>query len=114
MAKFKMVISSSNGRSQVVEVEGSRAQPLIGKKIGEIVNGSIANLSNSKLQITGGSDKDGFPMKPNVHGGVRKSILLSGGVGFKASRAGERRRKMVRGNVITDEIVQINFKVLKS
>ena len=114
MARFKLIISNPDGRSQAVEVEGARAQSLIGKRIGEILDGSIAGLTDFNIQITGGSDKAGFPMRSNVHGGVRRAIILSGGVGFKASGAGQRRRKKVRGNVITDEIVQINFKVIKS
>jgi len=65
------------------------------------------------LQITGGSDKDGFPMRRNVHGGVRRKIILSGGTGFNPQKEGERRRKTVRGNVITEEIVQINLKIVE-
>jgi small subunit ribosomal protein S6e len=61
----------------------------------------------------GGSDKDGFPMRPSVHGGVRRSIVLSGGVGFNPTNEGMRRRKTIRGNVITDEIVQINAKIVE-
>jgi small subunit ribosomal protein S6e len=76
-----------------------------------MVDGIVADLSGQKLKITGGSDKDGFPMRPDVHGGVRRSIILSSGTGFKPDRDGVRRRKMVRGNVITEDIVQINLKV---
>ena len=65
------------------------------------------------MQILGGSDKDGVPMLGNVHGGVRRKVVLSGGAGFKAKKKGERRRKTVRGNVITDEIVQINLKIVE-
>jgi len=65
------------------------------------------------VQITGGSDKDGFPMRPNVHGGVRRNVVLSGGVGFNPKNDGERRRKRVRGNIITDEIVQVNMKIVE-
>ncbi len=113
MAKFKVIISDpSNGTSKVVELEEARAVPFIGRKIGEIMDGAVVDLPAQKLQIMGGSDKDGVPMRPNVHGGVRRNILLSGGAGFNPKREGQRRRKAVRGNIITDEIVQINIKIV--
>ena len=114
MAKFKIIVGDlETGKSQSVEVEGARAIPLIGRKLGEVVDGSIVGMGGHRLQITGGSDKDGFPMRPNVHGGVRAHVGLSEGVGFHPSRKGERRRKTLRGNVITEEIVQINMKILE-
>ncbi|MEM3536296.1 MAG: 30S ribosomal protein S6e [Candidatus Bathyarchaeia archaeon] len=114
MAKFKVIISDpETGTSKTVELEEARAAPLIGRKIGEVLDGSIFDLAGHKVQITGGSDKDGFPMRPNVHGGVRRQVVLSGGVGFNPKAEGERERKTVRGNVITDEIVQINAKIVE-
>jgi len=114
MAKFKIIVSDpEEGTSKTVELEEARAVPLIGKKIGDTVDGTILGLPGCKVLITGGSDKDGFPMRPNVHGGVRRSAVLSGGVGFNPENRGERRRKKVRGNVITDEIVQINMKIVE-
>jgi small subunit ribosomal protein S6e len=114
MAKFKVIVSDpETGTSKVVELEESRATPLIGRRIGEVVDGAIVDLPAHKLQIVGGSDKDGVPMRPSVHGGVRRRVVLSGGVGFNPHDSGERRRKAVRGNVITDEIVQINMKIVE-
>ena len=114
MAKFKVIVSDPEvGTSRIVELEEARAAPLIGRKIGEIVDGSVVDLPAHKLKITGGSDRDGVPMRPNVHGGVRRNVVLSGGVGFNPEDKGERRRKTVRGNVITDEIVQINTKIIE-
>ena len=114
MAKFKVIVSDpETGTSKVVELQESRATPLISKRIGEIVDGAVVDLPGHKVQIKGGSDKDGFPMRPSVHGGVRRSIVLSGGVGFNPTNEGMRRRKTIRGNVITDEIVQINMKVVE-
>ena len=114
MAKFKIIISDPETRkSQVVELEGSRAVPLIGRRLGETVDGSIVGQSGIKMKITGGCDKDGFPMRPDIHGGVRTNTILSSGVGFHPRREGERRRKTIRGNVITEEIVQINMKSVK-
>jgi len=114
MAKFKVIVSDpETGTSKVIELQEARATPLISKRIGEIMDGAAVDLPGHKIQITGGSDKDGFPMRPSVHGGVRRSIVLSGGVGFNPTNEGMRRRKTIRGNVITDEIVQINIKVVE-
>ena len=114
MAKFKIVISDpETSRANSLELEGSQAAPLIGKKLGELVDGSIVKMSGYKLKVTGGSDKDGFPMRPSVHGGVRVGAILSEGIGFHPSKKGERKRKKLRGNVITEEIIQINMKVLE-
>jgi small subunit ribosomal protein S6e len=114
MAKFKVIISDpETGTSKVTELDESRAAPLVGLRIGEIIEGTLLDLPAHKLQIAGGSDKDGVPMRPSVHGGVRRNIVLSGGVGFNPKNRGERRRKAVRGNVITEEIVQINVKIVE-
>lgn len=114
MAKFKLIVSDpETGSSTVVELEEARASPLVGRRIGEIIDGSVLNLPGQKALITGGSDKDGFPMRPSVHGGVRRRIVLSQGVGYNPSSEGVRRRKTVRGNVITDEIVQLNLKIVE-
>lgn len=114
MTKFKIIISDpDSGTSKTVELEETRTIPLIGRRIGEVLDGAIVGLSGHKVKITGGSDKDGFPMKPSVHGGVRRKVILGGGVGFNPKDEGQRRRKMVRGNVITDEIVQINMKIME-
>ena len=114
MAKFKIIVSDpETGKSQSVEVEESQAVPLIGRKLGEVIDGAAVKLSGSKLKITGGSDKDGFPMRPNIHGGVRVGAILSEGVGFHSSRKGDRKRKTVRSNVITESIVQINMKIVE-
>jgi small subunit ribosomal protein S6e len=114
MAKFKVIVSDpQTGTSKVVELEEARAAPLIGRKIGETMDGAVVDMPATKVQIKGGSDKDGVPMRPNVHGGVRRRVVLSGGVGFNPTKGGERKRKAVRGNIITDEIVQINLKIVE-
>jgi small subunit ribosomal protein S6e len=113
MAKFKVIVSDpEKGKSKIVELDGSKAVPLLGRKLGETIDGLVVGMGGLKLQITGGSDKDGFPMRPNVHGGVRVSVMVSKSVGFHPQRHGERRRKTLRGNVITEDIVQVNMKVV--
>lgn len=113
MPKFKIIVSDpKTGKSQVIELEGSNAQPLVGKKIREEIDGSIVAIPNARLLITGGSDKDGIPMRPDIQGGVKIRVILSSGQGYHPKEKGQRRRKLIRGNVITDETYQINLKIL--
>jgi small subunit ribosomal protein S6e len=108
---FKLVISDPKTRkSGQKEVSG---EGLMGKKIGDKVSGSVAGLDGYELEITGGSDKDGFPMRMDVEGIGRKRILLSGATGFHSAHKGVRKRKSIRGNTISDDIVQINTKIVK-
>ena len=114
MAKFKIIVSDPQaGTSKVVELEEARAAPLIGRRLGETIDGSVVDLPAHKVQLLGGSDKDGVPMRGNVHGGVRRNVVLSGGAGFIPTKKGERKRKTVRGSTITDEISQINMKIVE-
>ena len=113
MPKFKIILSDpETGTSKTTELEETRGVPLVGRRIGETMDGAIVGLPGHSVQVTGGSDKDGFPMRPSVHGGVRRRVMLRRGAGFNPTHTGERRRKTVRGNVITDEIVQINMKIV--
>jgi len=114
MVEFKVVVNDTkNGKSHQVEVSGHHANSLIGKKIGDEVDGIFISLPGYKLQITGGTDKDGFPMRSDLPGIVRRRILLSEGRGFHPIEGGMRKKKSIRGNTINQDIVQINMKVIK-
>jgi len=114
MAKFKVVISDpETGKAKSVELEGDRAVPLIGKKIGDVLDGAVVGLAGYKVLITGGTDSSGFPMRPDIHGGIKTRILVSGGVGYKPKEKGKRVRKTVRGNTITEDTAQINMKIIE-
>lgn len=89
-----------------------RSSKLVGLRYGEEFDGSLVDLPGFRLKITGGSDSSGFPMRPDLPGPAKKKVLLSEGPGFNPRERGERRRKMVRGNVITEDFVQINTKIV--
>ena len=86
---------------------------LSGKKIGETITGNELGLSGFELQITGGSDTAGFPMRKDIPGAVRKFALLSRGPGVKIKRKGLKVRKAVRGNTISNLTAQINLRITK-
>ena len=114
MVDFKVVVNDTKkGESHQVQVSGHHANSLIGKKIGDEVDGIFISLPGYKLQITGGTDKDGFTMKKDFPGMARRRLLLSKSQGFKSGEKGVRRKKSVKGNTINQDIVQINMKVVK-
>jgi small subunit ribosomal protein S6e len=47
-------------------------------------------------------------MRPDVRGTATKAIMSDGGVGFKPTADGERKRITVRGREVGDETRQIN------
>jgi small subunit ribosomal protein S6e len=113
MANWKLVISEpETKKSFQLEVDQDKAA-FVGKKIGDEFSGDTIGLAGYSLKITGGTDKDGFPMHPNVEGMGKRKILLSCKPCFHPKLKGQRKRKTVRGNTISDSIVQINVKVIK-
>ena len=109
MANFKLTISDKKGKSQTRELKDNEANALLGLQIGQETDAAIVGL-DGKLKITGGSDKSGVPMRADIHGGSRKYVLLSKGVGLQDATKGERVRKLTRGNTISEETYQINCK----
>lgn len=66
------------------------------------------------FRITGGNDKQGFPMKQGVLTNTRVRLLLSEGAScYRARRVGERKRKSVRGCIVGADLSVLNFIVIK-
>jgi small subunit ribosomal protein S6e len=122
---FKFNLSTKDGKTFHVETE---SEEIDGKEIGQKISGPdiSSELSGYEFEITGGTDSAGLPMLPDAGGIATKRILLKYGRGMhgKSRKEGKkfrsnmkpkglRRRKTVRGKVISDAIAQINLKVLK-
>ena len=113
MAKFQLIVSDPKSKtSKAASLEGTKAQALVGKSIGEEIDGKLLGLGNVRLKITGGTDKDGVPMRFDIQGAARKRAILSGGVGFRPETDGERQRKLVRGRTVSEETLQVNSVVV--
>ena len=109
LANFKLTISDIKGKSISKELKDTDANPLLGLQLGNETDESVVGLTG-KLKLTGGSDKSGVPMRSDVHGAARKKVLLSKGVGLQDAEYGQRKRKLMRGNTISEEIYQVNCK----
>jgi small subunit ribosomal protein S6e len=112
MVELKVVLSDQKtGRAYNISVSGGPAGTLVGKRIGEELDAGPFGLAGYRMEITGGSDRNGTPAKRNLPAAGRRNLLLSKGTGFKPVREGQRRRKSIRGNEITSDFVQINARV---
>src|SRR5207245_508387 len=111
---FKFTVSDPESKRAVqVEVDTAKATVLMGKKIGDEIHGEVLGLPGYTLRITGGTDKDGFPMHPSIKGQGRKKALLAAPPGFHPKIKGQRKRKTIRGDTISQDIIQINVKIVK-
>jgi small subunit ribosomal protein S6e len=83
------------------------AQEVPGDTIGDEWKGYI-------FRITGGNDKQGFPMKQGVLLPYRVRLLLADGHScYRPRRTGERKRKSVRGCIVGPDIAVLSLVIVK-
>ncbi len=106
---MKVVYSDKKtGKTSQIEVPKEIDATLIGKKIGEIIEGSQFGMEGFKLQITGLSDKMGVPSRGDTDGSRKVYVLMTSGPGIVGAKRGKRMRKLVRGNMVSVDTGQIN------
>jgi len=114
MVRFQLNLADGK-QSYKKEIDSdAMTRQLIGMSVGDEVEGATIGFEGFKFKITGGSDHSGFPMAPGLEGAMPKRILIGHrGVGYKPQRKGRRRRKRVRGALISEDIYQINLKIIE-
>lgn len=107
MTEFKLTISDpKTGKSYNKAIDTTIFK---NKKIGDVIEGDSLGLKGYQLEITGGSDTSGFPMRKDLEGIAKKRALLIRGTGIRTR--GIRKRKTIRGNAVTLTTAQVNLKV---
>ncbi len=97
-----------SGKTAQAGVAKENEAVLIGKKIGDIIEGSVVALDGFKLKITGLSDNTGAPSRKEIEGTRKAKPLIGYGVGMKIAKHGYRGRRLVRGNTVSADTSQIN------
>jgi len=114
MAEFTVAVSDpDSGETHQIDVSDQDANRFVGREIGDEVEGSAVGLDGFTLEITGGSDDAGRPMRGDVRGAELSELLLEGGTGYEPTRDGERKRVTVRGREIGDATRQINAQIVE-
>ena len=108
---MKLNISDpKTSKTYSVEIDDKQKLGLIDKKIKDEVDLSFIS-KDLKGVITGGCDKQGFPLVSFLDLKARKKIFISGGTGFKPLRKGQRKRKTVAGKYIEENTQLVNIKL---
>src|SRR3989338_6509715 len=103
MVEIRFVVNDTKtGKSYQKTLEEN---PYLNKKVGEKVTGSEIGLEGYELEIRGGSDKSGCPIRYDMSGFGKKKALLSSGPCVKGLKKGKRVRKTVVCNLINADIV---------
>ncbi|VVT48510.1 40S ribosomal protein eS6 [Magnusiomyces paraingens] len=107
----------ANGTQKLIEIDDEhRLKVLYEKRMGQEVEGDSLGdeFKGYVFKITGGNDKQGFPMKQGVLHPTRVRLLLSKGHScYRPRRTGERKRKSVRGCITGSDLAVIALVVVK-
>jgi len=105
------------GCQKVIEIEDERTlRALYDKRMSHEVEGEVLGegFKGYIFRISGGNDKQGFPMKQGVLTNQRVRLLLSDGHScYRIRRKGERKRKSVRGCIVSGDLSVVNLVVVK-
>jgi len=114
---FTLQNPATGAQMKVDTDDQQKIRSVIDKSVGDEVNGDDIGYPGYTFKITGGSDRQGFPMKPGVAVNSRVKLLLArGSVGYRKhiGRKGERKRRTVRGAIVASDIVVLNMVVVRS
>jgi len=107
----------ANGTQKLIEVDDERKlRVFMDRRMGqEVPADSIGDEWKGYIvRITGGNDKQGFPMKQGVMHPTRVRLLLADGHScYRARRTGERKRKSVRGCIVAMDLSVLALSIVK-
>lgn len=107
----------ANGSQKLIEVEDERKlRVFMDRHMGaEVPADSVGDeFKGYVFKITGGNDKQGFPMKQGIMHPTRVRLLLADGHScYRPRRTGERKRKSVRGCIVAMDLSVLALSIVK-
>ncbi|KAM6503174.1 ribosomal protein S6e [Amanita muscaria] len=111
------IANPATGAQKLIDLDDEkRYRAFLDKRISQEVPGdSLGDEWKGYIfRITGGNDKQGFPMKQGILLPNRVRLLLSDGHScFRPRRTGERKRKSVRGCIVGPDIAVLSLVIVK-
>jgi len=111
------IANPATGAQKLIDVEDEKKlRPFMDKRMSQEVDASC--LGNEwkgyVVRITGGNDKQGFPMKQGILTSSRVRLLMARGTScYRERRSGERRRKSVKGCIVDSNLSVLSLVIVK-
>eukprot|EP00566_Odontella_aurita_P016615 CAMPEP_0113599420 /NCGR_PEP_ID=MMETSP0015_2-20120614/42131_1 /TAXON_ID=2838 /ORGANISM="Odontella" /LENGTH=244 /DNA_ID=CAMNT_0000507543 /DNA_START=41 /DNA_END=775 /DNA_ORIENTATION=- /assembly_acc=CAM_ASM_000160 len=107
------IAAPATGQQKVIEIDDEkRLQSLYDRRMAQEIDGGILGdeFDGYTMRISGGNDKQGFPMRQGVLTNNRVRLLCKKGhKAYRQRRTGERKRKSVRGCIVGHDIAVLNL-----
>ncbi|CZT17387.1 probable 40s ribosomal protein S6.e, cytosolic [Ramularia collo-cygni] len=107
----------ANGTQKLIDIEDEKKlRVFMDRRMGHEVPGDSVGdeFKGYIFKITGGNDKQGFPMKQGVMHPTRVRLLLADGHScYRPRRTGERKRKSVRGCIVAMDLSVLALSIVK-
>merc|ERR1712196_704917 len=118
LSKMKINIAyPSAGTQKVFEIDDDKKLlPFFDKRMAAEMEGDCLGdeFKGYVFKITGGNDKQGFPMKQGILSNQRVRLLLKKGMScYRERRTGTRKRKSVRGCIVGPDLAIMNLVIAK-
>merc|ERR1712196_726425 len=115
--KLNMANPETGAQKSIDIDDDRRLLPFFDKRISqEVVGDSLGDeFVGYKFRITGGNDKQGFPMMQGILTPERVRLLLrKGSKCYRQRRTGEMKRKSVRGCIVSQDLSVLNLVVVQN
>lgn len=115
---MKLNISNpATGAQKLIDIDDDKKlRPFIDKRISQEVDASCLGdeWKGYIVRISGGNDKQGFPMKQGILTNNRVRLLMRRGMScYRERRSGERRRKSVKGCIVDSNLSVLSLVIVK-
>merc|ERR1712166_1683512 len=111
------IANPMTGQQKVFEIEDDKKLlPFFDKRMASEISGDTLGdeFKGFIFRISGGNDKQGFPMKQGILSNGRVKLLFKKGMScFRERRAGSRKRKSVRGCIVGPDLATLQLVVVK-
>merc|ERR1719158_1368858 len=115
--KLNIACPETGAQKSIDIDDDKKLLPFFDKRVSQEVTGDALGdeFRGYRFRITGGNDKQGFPMMQGILTPERVRLLLrKGSKCYRQRRTGEMKRKSVRGCIVSQDLSVLNLVIVQN